>query len=271
MESVIEKLRAGDAAYLERFSVEHRVHLFLGVLDAIRYAHSRGILHRDLKPANIMIGPFGEVTVLDWGIAKPIARAGAKQEPVAALDRTFVDSHDERLLETQFGSLAGTPLYMSPEQAAGRNDELDERSDVYALAVIFYEWLTFEHPMRGKSTVTELLAAIIAQDYDVSELFRRAWPRGVASEWVYLIGRALRRNRDERIQNVDQLMGEIRNVLEGRIAVQCHLTFAKRAAQVFAHWVDRHPVQYSAVFGLFVLSTVSCLGFAAYKLVSALL
>jgi len=120
MEEVIDKLKAGDPDYCERFPVEYRVHLFLQVLDAVRYAHARGILHRDLKPANIQIGPFGEVTVMDWGIAKPFSPAQQSND-VQLLDKTLLESQG-RLLETQFGSLAGTPLYMSPEQAAGRND-----------------------------------------------------------------------------------------------------------------------------------------------------
>ena len=75
MEDIIAKLRDGKPGYRERFTMDYRVHLFLGVLDAIRYAHARGILHRDLKPANVQIGPYGEVTVMDWGIAKPFRRA----------------------------------------------------------------------------------------------------------------------------------------------------------------------------------------------------
>ena len=129
------------------------MHLFLAVLDAMRYAHARGVLHRDIKPANIMIGPFGEVTVLDWGIAKPIRSKAAAGSNVQPLEPSALDTHDKRGHETQLGALAGTPLYMSPEQAAGRNDELDERSDVYSLSVLLYEWLSAlkPHPLSTAS------------------------------------------------------------------------------------------------------------------------
>lgn len=240
MEDVIEKLRAGDPAYHERFSPRFRAHLFLCVLDAIRYAHSRGVLHRDLKPANIMIGPYDEVTVMDWGIAKPIGKRESTS-PSPDVARSWLDSHDQRLLETQIGTLAGTPFYMSPEQAAGMNDSLDERSDVYALGVVFYEWLTLEHPLEGKSTLIEVLASIITQDHDLKQLMRRASDRGIACEYVYLIRRSIERDRDARLQSVSAMYDELKAILEGRIEVQCAVTFTKRMTHESLRWVDRHP------------------------------
>jgi serine/threonine-protein kinase len=271
MEDVIERLRAGDPEYVERFSIEHRVHLFLGVLDAIRYAHARGILHRDLKPANIMIGPYGEVTVMDWGIAKPIAPSQAGGASKEALERTLLESHDQRMLETQLGSLAGTPLYMSPEQAAGRNDELDERSDVYALAVVLYEWLVLEHPLADKGTVTEVLAAIISQDFKLGSLFERARTLGVPMEYIYVVTRALARDRDERTRSVTELEAGLKRILDGHIQVRCHVTLAKSAANGFAHWVDRHMQLYTMIFAALVLSALGGGGYALYQLVRSLL
>lgn len=271
MESIIEQLRARDSSYLARFSVEYRVHLFLSVLDAIRYAHARGILHRDLKPANIMIGPYGEVTVMDWGIAKPIPRSTAAGPQAEPLQRTLVESHDQRLLETQFGSLAGTPLYMSPEQAAGRNDELDERSDVYALGVMLYEWLVLEHPLADRGTVNEVLAAIITQDFKISRLFERAREVGVAMEYIWVIKGALARDRGERTPSVTEMEEGLKRILGGHIQVRCHVTFAKSAASRFAHWVDRHTGVYSMLFGTVVLSLLGGLGYGLFRGISALL
>jgi serine/threonine-protein kinase len=247
MEDIIEKLRAGAPGYAERFTVDYRLHLFLGVLDAVRYAHSRGIVHRDLKPANIQIGPYGEVTVMDWGIAKPFRRND--NAPCAEpLGRTMVEAHDQRLLETKMGALAGTPLYMSPEQAAGRNDDLDDRSDVYALSVLLYEWLALEHPMKGKTTVVEVLASVIAQDYDAHELYRRARGRNVPVEYVYIAAKGMTRDRAQRFQSVDELEQEINKARDGWGPVKCHLTFGKRIAYGMAHFIDRHFVLYSVIF-----------------------
>jgi serine/threonine-protein kinase len=267
MEQVIEKLRAREPAYVERYSIEYRVHLFLAVLDAIRYAHARGVIHRDLKPANVMIGPYGEVTVLDWGIAKPIGGGASATADVQPLERTLVDSHDKRLQQTQFGSLAGTPLYMSPEQAAGRNDDLDERSDVYSLCVLFYEWLALKHPIQGKQTITEVLAAIISGEAETTRVFEAALLAGVPAEWVHIVKRGLTRDRDRRFSSVAQLEDAVKGVLNGRVRIQCHVTLAKRAAHGALHWIDRHPFVYSIFFFLSLALLAAGLGLAAYHLI----
>lgn len=266
MEDIIDKLRAKDPAYVEKYTHEYRMRLFLSVLDAIRYAHARGVIHRDLKPANIMIGPYGEVTVLDWGIAKPIS----KKSPDAAndagpLERTLVEPHSRVGDVTQFGSLAGTPLYMSPEQAAGRNDELDERSDVYSLCVLLYEWLSLEHPLSHKKTVSEVLAAIISEDYTTSHLFEHSG--GMPMEYLRVIRNGLVRDRDLRPQSVADLENEIQRVLDGNVRVACHFTLAKHCAHAGLHWIDRHPKAYTIIFFSAVLGGIAALGLEAFRLV----
>ena len=104
---------------------------FLDVCNAIAYAHSRGVLHRDLKPGNIMLGKYGETLVVDWGLAKSVGRPG---DAAATTDeRTLIRQSGSDLRGTQVGSPLGTPAFMSPEQAAGRLDELGPASDVYSL------------------------------------------------------------------------------------------------------------------------------------------
>lgn len=269
MESVIEKLRAGDPAYTARFSIQFRAHLFLQVLDAMRYAHARGILHRDLKPANIMIGRYDEVTVMDWGVAKPF---GAKEAAAPARDpkSSLIDSVDQRLLQTQLGALAGTPFYMSPEQAAGMNDALDDRSDVFALGLVFFEWLTLHHPLEKKTTLMEVLASLITTEIGRDQLVPIAIEAGVPCEYIYVLVRALRRDRDERTKDVATFYDQLKSIMEGRIQVECPVTFTKRATSGAMRWVDRHPYGFMALAFLGTLTMLAGLVSLAVNAVQAL-
>jgi serine/threonine protein kinase/tetratricopeptide (TPR) repeat protein len=117
---------------------------FIDVCNAVAYAHSRGVLHRDLKPGNIMLGKYGETLVVDWGLAKVVGRGDAAR-PVFD-EATLRPSSGSGVMPTLAGSAIGTPAFMSPEQAAGRLDQLGPASDVYSLGATFYYLLTGQLP-----------------------------------------------------------------------------------------------------------------------------
>lgn len=119
---------------------------FLDVCQAIAYAHSRGVIHRDLKPENVALDNFGQVIVLDWGLAKL-----TEQGELATQLSDDVNLADEALAKTMVGEVIGTPLYMAPEQAAGDLDRIDERTDVYGLGAILFSILTGMAPHENSS------------------------------------------------------------------------------------------------------------------------
>jgi tRNA A-37 threonylcarbamoyl transferase component Bud32 len=122
---------------------------FIAVCNAIAYAHSRGILHRDLKPGNVMLGKYGETLVVDWGLAKPFARTEAER---ASGEQTLQPAGEAGPGEaTQPGQAKGTPAYMSPEQAAGRLDEMAPASDIFSLGATLYALLTGQAPYAGNA------------------------------------------------------------------------------------------------------------------------
>jgi len=120
---------------------------FVSVCHAIEYAHSRGVVHRDIKPANVMLGKYGETYVVDWGLARVIGRPSS--DPGFDSEELLQTEHLSGSLETQFGSVVGTPAYMSPEQAAGRHDEVGPASDVYSLGATLYFLLTGQAPFTS--------------------------------------------------------------------------------------------------------------------------
>ena len=135
----------------------------LQVAQAMAYAHAKGVIHRDLKPANIMVGAFGEVQVMDWGLAKVLAEGGihdeerasrAHQQPQETVIRTArsTGSHGTFGTDTEAGSILGTPAYMPPEQASGDIALLDRRADVFGLGAILCEILTGKPPYLGRSS-----------------------------------------------------------------------------------------------------------------------
>ena len=138
----------GDPAVAESFPRLRLIRIFEQVCMAIGFAHSRGVIHRDIKPSNVMVGDFGQTLVLDWGVAKVLDRPDTIDPELESVSTGRSESDDS----TMVGLITGTPSYMAPEQAAGKTDLLDQRSDVYALGALLYEILVYRPPFRRRPT-----------------------------------------------------------------------------------------------------------------------
>jgi|GEM_PF-3446885 len=135
--------------------------IFEQICQTVAYAHSKGVIHRDLKPSNVMVGTFGEVQVMDWGLAKVLQKGGVADEKKSELENNTVirtlrsegsDTMGGSGSDTHHGSVMGTPAYMCPEQALGEVDRLDERADVFALGSILCELLTGSPTYTGNDS-----------------------------------------------------------------------------------------------------------------------
>jgi serine/threonine-protein kinase len=213
----------------EDHALPARLEHFLKVCDAIAYAHERGVVHRDLKPANLMIGRHNEVYVMDWGICRLMTQpaepppapspspspadgraAPANPARTGSVTRTAVSleaSHGE----TAYGAIVGTPLYMSPEQAQGRHDQLDAKSDQCALGLILFELVALKRPLGGKTLAEVLTQASAGTRAPLVHAFGDPIPGELAA----IVGKASAAAPADRYPSVGDLADDLRRFLRG--------------------------------------------------------
>jgi serine/threonine-protein kinase len=199
---------------------------FVAVCNAVAYAHSRGVLHRDLKPSNVILGDFGEVIVLDWGLAKLVGKPD--QEATGLLPVSVeAGSRDETIQ----GQVLGTPGFMAPEQAEGRLDLLGPASDVYGLGAVLYQILTGSPPFDGGDTPT-LLRRVVREEPQRPRLRVPATSR--ALEAVCL--KALAKKPKDRYASAAELAKEVERWLADEPVRAWREPVRARAGR----WVRRH-------------------------------
>lgn len=218
---------------------------FVDVCNAIAFSHSRGVIHRDIKPANIMLGDYGEALVLDWGLAG----VREKEEISFANGTPVSDSHTADL--TLEGEVMGTPAYMAPEQAAGKLNEVDERSDIYSLGAVLYEIVTGEAPYKGKSAKDVLSSVLSERPRDINIVTPEAPP-----ELAALVMRALARDPSERYQNAMELAEQVQAYRDGRMVS----VYRYSATELLKRFVSRHR----AAVTVFVLALLVLIAGGAY-------
>ncbi len=261
LESVIAKLAAGDPVYHRRFTVERRVQIFMGVLEAVAFAHSHGVIHRDIKPANIMVGPYGEVVLMDWGIAKTLREGGTDDSQLPKLEAAAEGRR--RLFETQIGTVIGTPAYMAPEQASGA--AVDPRTDVYALSVLLFELLTLEHYLVDHcETLEKMLAGVINVEAPMAFTVKNEHQPSVSADLSWFLRKGLAKRPEERYQTVNEMVERLQRRADGDIPVQCHITAVRRATNIWTRFLDQHPIAASITLFAVPLVAIAAVIFARF-------
>ncbi len=204
-----------DPKVKEEFGMRRRAAILQSVCEGVAFAHDQGVIHRDLKPSNIMIGSYGEVYVLDWGLARTLF--GARQ----------TDAHDQKDRQGQFDRharlrsestsigriVSGTPAYMSPEQARGETSGEDQRSDVWSLGAILYTTLTFHTPIEGKTADEKLVKAAQGRITPIEE---HEEGRKAPRELVEIVRRALHPDPTQRYPSARGMAEDLKAYLDGR-------------------------------------------------------
>ncbi len=230
---------------------------FVAVCNAVAYAHSRGIVHRDLKPANVMLGRYGETLVVDWGLARAIARDEAAR---ASGEQTLAPSGDSGAGATQLGQAVGTPAFMPPEQAEGRWDRVGPASDIYSLGATLYCLLTGAPPFLGGSA--EVLERVKRGDFPPPHERKKGVPGALAAVCL----KAMARAPEQRYATVLDLAADVEHWL-GDEPVSAWRE--PRRARL-GRWARRHRVLVSGGAALLLavaasLAVVTTLTGAAYE------
>ena len=224
--ALITDLAEGDEAFRSEYNTIRILRIFLKICSGVAFAHSKGVIHLDLKPENIQVGDFGEVLIMDWGLAK------MREHKREVKKKDF----ETDLPDTGFGSgtldgiMKGTPGYMAPEQAAGKNSLKDERTDIYSLGAILYSLMTWKDPLEEK-TVKERIEATLTGRIIPPSL--RAPEREIPAGVEAVIRKAMSLNPAERYQSVKELRNEVNAFIGGYATLAEKASIAKKTVLFF--------------------------------------
>jgi serine/threonine protein kinase len=245
--AAIELAHGGDPEW----PAKRVVNVIVRICEAMAYAHSKGVLHRDLKPSNVMVGRFGEVYVMDWGVARVMHELDRRNLKIRDSGETaFLGKVRERgafaspggELMTEDGQVVGTPTYMAPEQARGESDAVSPRSDIYSVGAILYHLIASEPPYReGRARATS----------------REIWERvksgpplrpplhlaGATPELADICMKAMERDAEHRYASMLELAADLNRFIAGETVLACR----RRGALGFAWYRMRRSRQFARI------------------------
>ncbi|MCF6287415.1 MAG: serine/threonine-protein kinase, partial [Candidatus Hydrogenedentes bacterium] len=219
---------------------------FLDLCQAISYAHSRGVIHRDLKPMNLMIGEFGETVVIDWGIAKVRGEDDIHARGLEATVTAMRVSSAEATAKPMYGQTIGSPYFMPAEQAMGRTDLIDERSDIYSLGAVLYTILSGKMPYAGNN-VREFMGKV----GQVEPKPVRMLEPDVRPELAAICHKAMALVPENRYQSAKELTEEIQKYLSGGMVD----AYTYSSVEMAKRFIKKHK-KALAVVAVFIVSAV---------------
>jgi WD40 repeat protein/serine/threonine protein kinase len=240
LREVYELVRKGE----DGWNLTRALNVLLRVGEAMAFAHEKGVIHRDLKPDNVMVGRFGEVYVMDWGLAKVLGSTDTRDVRVRRADASHSLVRTERRdraqeadspLATMDGDIVGTPCYMPPEQARGRLEDIGPHSDVYSVGAMLYELLGGHMPYCGKGdrpTPQAVLGALIQGPPKSVRTLVKSLP----DELVAICEKAMAREIPDRYPSMAGLTEDLRAYLEGRVVS----AYETGALAEFKKWIARN-------------------------------
>jgi serine/threonine-protein kinase len=247
LSDILDKISEGDKFTIEKYPLDSLLNVLIHCSQCLAFAHNQKVVHRDMKPANIMIGDYGEIMVLDWGLAKVWDMED--DEDVDRLIRSGQQAMSGRL--TGRGDVQGTPFYMSPEQAVETGD-VDERTDIYNMGIILFEVLTGESYMSGKN-FKEIKRKL--QEDPVREPRAVAPLRKIPAELNAICMKALQRSVTDRYQKMSEFSEDLRAALLGNPVSVYHEPIWGRVLK----WRDRKVFSAASLIWMLAGATL-CFG-----------
>lgn len=217
---VLYKVRSRDPEYFHNYDLPTLLEILIKVCNGVAFAHSRSVVHLDLKPHNILVGDYGEVLVLDWGLARVIPTI-SEDNPLYAVcgEENFAPTTSYAMnynysLFTEDGTIKGTPGFMAPEQAHGNINEIDQRADVFSLGTLLYMMLTLRVPIIGENS-SEILQHTIKGNFVPPG--KRLYQHSVPEQLEAIVMKAMTVDVEERYTSVKDFQKDISAYLSGHV------------------------------------------------------
>jgi serine/threonine-protein kinase len=227
----VDGRRLDEVALRDGATLPERLRVFQKICEAVAFAHAHGVIHRDLKPENVMVGPFGEVLVMDWGVAKVLEEAAA---PPPAAARSTPGATAE-------GTVLGTPAYMAPEQAAGQADRVGPAADVYALGAILRFLLTGRAPFDEETALRRARG-----ESGLSPGPVRGGNGALPPPLAAVAEKAMATDPAARYGSVEELANDVARYVDGARVLAHRETLGEKSARIFARY--RTPILLVAAY-----------------------